>query len=78
MMPGVDGLEVCRQVKGDPTTRHIKILVVTGYSSDQQLQAAREAGADDCLPKPFSGAELRNRVCKLLGVAVPAEQTSPL
>lgn len=76
MMPGVDGLDVCRQVKGDPTTRHIKILVVTGYSSEQQLQAAREAGADDCLPKPFSGAELRGRICKLLNIAAPAEQTS--
>ncbi len=76
MMPGVDGLDVCRQVKGDPTTRHIKILVVTGYSSEQQLQAAREAGADDCLPKPFSGAELRSRICKLLNIAAPAEQPS--
>ncbi|GAB4405835.1 MAG: response regulator [Anaerolineales bacterium] len=74
MMPGVDGFDVCRQVKGDPTTRHIKILVVTGYSSAEQLQAAREAGADDCLPKPFSGDELRDRVRRLLGMALPAEQ----
>lgn len=72
MMPGVDGLDVCRQVKGDPSTQHIKILVVTGYSSERQLQAAREAGADDCLAKPFSGDELRDRVRRLLGFAASA------
>lgn len=74
MMPGVDGLDVCRQVRGDPSTRHIKILVVTGYSSAEYLEAAREAGADDCLPKPFSGEELRDRVRRLLGIPAIAEQ----
>mgnify|MGYP005838347967 CR=1 FL=1 len=74
MMPGVDGLDVCRQVRSDPSTRHIKILVVTGYSSAEQLEAARRAGADDCLPKPFSGEELRDRVRRLLGIPAIAEQ----
>ncbi len=74
MMPGVDGLDVCRQVRGDPSTRHIKILVVTGYSSAEYLEAAREAGADDCLPKPFSGEELRDRVRRLLGIPAIADQ----
>ncbi len=75
-MPGVDGFEVCRRVKGDPKTQHIKILVVTGFASPGQLQRAREAGADDCLPKPFTGADLRQKVGDLLGLAAPKEQAA--
>ena len=73
MMPGVDGLEVCRQVKGEAQTRHVKILVVTGYSSPEHLTSARLAGADDCLAKPFTGDELRRRVSYLLGMNPPQE-----
>lgn len=75
MMPGVDGLAVCRQVKGDMRMRHIRILVVTGYSSPAQLEEARRAGADDCLAKPFTGDELRRRVCRLLGLPAPPAQS---
>lgn len=75
-MPGIDGLEVCRQVKGDPKTQRIKILVVTGFASPDQLQRARAAGADDCLPKPFTGAELRRKVANLLGLAEPKGQAA--
>lgn len=73
-MPGVDGFEVCRQVKSDPKTQHIRILVVTGFASPEQLQRARDAGADDCLPKPFTGADLRQKVANLLGLPAPREK----
>jgi excisionase family DNA binding protein len=76
MMPGVDGLEVCRQVKGELRTQHTKILVITGYSSPDQLQSARMAGADDCLAKPFTGQELRRRVSLLLGMDL-AQESAP-
>jgi len=75
MMPGMDGFAVCRLVKADPKTRHIKILVATGYASPDQLAKAREAGADDCLPKPFTGDELRRRVCALLGIEIAQQQS---
>jgi DNA-binding response OmpR family regulator len=55
----------------------VKILVVTGYSSPAQLQAARDAGADECLPKPFTGDELRRRVCALLNIQVPRQPPEP-
>ncbi len=73
-MLGVDGFDVCRQVKGDPKTQHIRILVVTGFASSEQLQLACEAGADDCLPKPFTGADLRQKVANLLDLPVPREK----
>jgi len=78
MMPGMDGFAVCQQVKGDPKTQHIKILVVTGYASPDQLAKAREVGADDCLPKPFTGDELRRRVCALLGANIAQGQPQNL
>jgi excisionase family DNA binding protein len=50
-MPRFDGLEVCRQLKGNPDTQHIQILGITGYP--QLIPALMAAGADACLAKPL-------------------------
>jgi len=64
-MPGLTGLELCRRLKGDPATRLIPVILVTGLGDDYKLDGI-EAGADDFLGKPFSRAELRARIRALL------------
>ncbi|WP_373734364.1 hybrid sensor histidine kinase/response regulator transcription factor [Bacteroides heparinolyticus] len=66
MMPGMNGLEVCRQVRGNEITDHIPIIVVTAKITEEERIKGLEAGADAYLAKPFNANELRTRVEKLL------------
>ena len=66
ILPNVDGFKVCQQIKSNPETQHIAILVVTGYSSDENMQKALECGADYCMAKPFHPSEFKERVDALL------------
>lgn len=66
MMPGMDGLEVCRQVRANEIISHIPIIIVTAKITEEERIKGIEAGADAYLPKPFSADELRTRVEKLL------------
>lgn len=54
MMPRVDGFELCQKIKSSPETRRTKVLVITGHSSEENLQQALAAGADAFLTKPFT------------------------
>ena len=62
VMPTLDGFTVCRKVKTAPATRDVRVLVITGYSTDENIQKALECGADGWLAKPFKLAELKKRV----------------
>ena len=62
MLPGMDGVEVCRQVKADPITRAIPIIMVTAKSEESDIVLGLGIGADDYLGKPFSPRELIARV----------------
>jgi len=64
-MPGIDGLEVCRQLKSDPSTRLTPVVLVTGLSDLSDRIKGIEAGADDFLSKPVHPHELRARVASL-------------
>ena len=66
MMPGMDGLEVCRQVRGNEIINHIPIIVVTAKITEEERIKGIEAGADAYLSKPFNTEELHTRVEKLL------------
>lgn len=65
MMPEVDGLEVCRQLRQRPTTQHVPILLLTARADEETKLEALTAGASDFLTKPFSTVELRVRVRNL-------------
>jgi CheY-like chemotaxis protein len=58
LMPGIDGLEVCRRLRKDPATKHIPIIATTAVGLDDIEFRCREAGADDCVRKPYDSANL--------------------
>lgn len=65
-MPGLSGIEVCREIKGNPFTARIPVLLLTAMSDIEDKIEAFEAGADDYLIKPFHPQELLARVVALL------------
>lgn len=62
MLPGVDGLEVCRRLKGDPVTANVPIVMVSAKGEDTDVVSGLELGADDYVTKPFSPKILLSRV----------------
>ncbi len=66
MMPGIDGLELCRRLKSETSTSHIPVLMLTACSLDEQRLQGYESGADAYLPKPFRGDMLLARCRNLL------------
>jgi len=66
MLPGLDGLEVCRRLKEDPVTRGIPVVMVTAKGEESDVVLGLGLGADDYIPKPFSPRELVARVRAVL------------
>ena len=66
MMPKMSGFEVCRQLKNDPQTRDIPVIVVTALDMDADYERARECRADDFVRKPINRVELIMRIRSLL------------
>jgi diguanylate cyclase (GGDEF)-like protein len=62
MMPGMDGLQVCREVRQQGAEPYIYVLLLTAKSQKTDIIAGLEAGADDYLTKPFDANELRMRL----------------
>ncbi len=68
MMPEIDGIEVCKQIKANPQWQAIPIIMVTSLSRKEDLARCLNAGADDFLNKPVNGLELRARVHSMLRI----------
>jgi two-component system, OmpR family, response regulator MprA len=66
MLPGMDGLEVCRQLRSNPITRDVPILMLTAKDEVRDRVTGLEVGADDYLTKPFSFEELVARIHAVL------------
>ncbi len=66
MMPGIDGIEVCRRIKGNPLTQHIPVVMVTALDQPEDRVRGLEAGADDFLTKPVNDVSLFCRVKSLV------------
>ncbi len=68
MMPSIDGIEVCRQIKAMSAWQSVPIIMVTALSTKEDLARCLEVGADDFISKPVSGLELRARVKSMLRI----------
>jgi two-component system, OmpR family, alkaline phosphatase synthesis response regulator PhoP len=66
MLPGIDGLEVCKLLKRDPRTEQMHVIILTAKSADSDIITGLELGADDYMTKPFSSKVLVARVRRVL------------
>jgi two-component system alkaline phosphatase synthesis response regulator PhoP len=66
MMPGIDGLEVCRKLRADSRTNRIPVIMLTARATEADRVVGLELGADDYVTKPFSPRELVARVKAIL------------
>jgi excisionase family DNA binding protein len=66
LMPGMNGFEVCRQIRQNKTTSRTKILAVTGFDTEENRQRIMEGGADGYLAKPLEKEQVLQTVAELL------------
>ena len=66
MLPGLSGIEVCRQIRRRPQTRNLPVIMVTARTEDQDMVRGLNTGADDYVSKPFSMDALLARMRALL------------
>ena len=66
MLPGIDGLEVCRRLKADPRTMHVPIIMLTAKGEESDAVIGLSQGADDYIRKPFGSKELVARIAARL------------
>ena len=78
MLPGMDGLAVCRALRGDPATAAVPIIMLTAKAEESDRIAGLELGADDYITKPFSPREVVARVRALLRRAERPAPTTTL
>lgn len=74
MMPGIDGVEVCKRIKAMPEWKSVPIVMVTALSGKEDLSRCLAAGADDFVNKPVNGVELRARVNSMLRIKKQHDQ----
>ncbi len=73
MLPTIDGLEICRNIKSDPLTQHTMVIMLTAKHEESDIVLGLGVGADDYVAKPFSPRELNARVQAVLrrGISLP-------
>ncbi|AFZ46365.1 response regulator receiver sensor signal transduction histidine kinase [Cyanobacterium stanieri PCC 7202] len=76
MMPELDGIEVCRQIKDRPKWKSIPIIMVTALNSKEDLSHCLKSGADDFIGKPVNSVELKARVKSMLRIKAQYDQIS--
>lgn len=72
-LPDLDGFTICREIRRDPKTQALPVLMLTARSSERDRVTGLELGADDYLTKPFSARELLARVSAILRRSRPQE-----
>ena len=65
MLPGVDGLDVCKTLRADPKTQHIPIIMLTAKGEEADRDRGLEAGANEYMTKPFSPSQVIQRVTEI-------------
>ncbi|MEK9671981.1 MAG: response regulator [Rhodospirillaceae bacterium] len=74
MMPGMDGFEVCRQIKSDPATRHVPVILLTALNGVRDRVNGLTAGSDDFLSKPVNDTMLFARADSLIRIKRVVDQ----
>lgn len=74
MLPGIDGLEVCKRIRNDDKLKNVPIIMLTAKSEEIDKILGLELGADDYITKPFSVRELNARVKAVLRRINPVEE----
>jgi two-component system cell cycle response regulator len=74
MMPGMDGFEVCRQIKANPLVSHIPVVMVTALTDTEDRVRGLENGADDFLSKPVNDVALMARVRSLVRLKMTIDE----
>lgn len=74
MMPGMDGFEVCRQIKANPLTAHVPVVMVTALTDVEDRVRGLENGADDFLSKPVNDVALMARVRSLVRLKMTVDE----
>ncbi len=69
MMPGMDGFNVCTQIKSDPKSKATRIIAMTSFYDDANVKRALSAGAECCVEKPFD----KDRLLTLLGLQADSQ-----
>jgi DNA-binding response OmpR family regulator len=62
MMPGMSGLEVCRELRKEPATAKIPVIILTALAHEADIRAGMAAGADDYIVKPFRTSDFSARI----------------
>ena len=73
MLPGIDGLEVCKKLKADSKTDHIPVVMLTAKGEETDVVTGLELGADDYVTKPFSPKVLVARIKRILHRATASD-----
>ncbi|GAA2723787.1 response regulator transcription factor [Cellulomonas aerilata] len=76
MMPGLSGLDVCAQIRREPASATLPVIMLTARVQEQDVATGFATGADDYVTKPFSPRELLSRVQAVLA-RVPVAATAP-
>ncbi|HEY8749558.1 MAG TPA: response regulator transcription factor [Tepidisphaeraceae bacterium] len=74
MMPGLDGLQICQQLRADPRSGRIPLIMLTAKATEADRVVGLELGADDYITKPFSPREVLARVKAVLRRSSPAAE----
>ena len=76
MMPKLDGYEVCRAVKSNPTTKNVPVILLSAKGRNVDQKMGFDVGADDYITKPFSPRKLVERINQLLGQTITERPAS--
>lgn len=74
-LPGIDGWEVLRELRGDTRTADISVIIVTAHAQPEIAAAAERRGADGFITKPFRPRELREEIIGLMGQGAEVRET---
>jgi CheY-like chemotaxis protein len=77
MMPKVNGFQICRRVKSDPTTHKTPVILLTARSGTEDIFWGKDCGADEYITKPFRTQELEQTIGRLLQQRGPRTQPNP-